>query len=119
MTETEHVTYRDGDTALTGFLALDRNPNRRPGILVVHGGAGVDDHARGRAIRLAECGFVVFACDMYGESVTGNRERVMQLIMEFCRDRMRVCERAEAGIDVLKSHPLVDGRLAAVGYCFG
>ena len=46
MIETEHVTYRDGDTALTGFLALDRNPSPRPGILVVHGGAGVDDHAR-------------------------------------------------------------------------
>ena len=119
MIETEHVTYRDGDTALTGFLALDRNPSPRPGILVVHGGAGVDDHARGRALRLAEWGFVVFACDMYGDSVTGNRERVIQLITEFRRDRTRLCQRADAGVNVLKSHPLVDGRLAAVGYCFG
>ena len=54
MIETEHVTYRDADTALTGFLALDRNRGPRPGILVVHGGAGVDDHARGHALRLAE-----------------------------------------------------------------
>src|SRR5262245_53283516 len=119
MIETEHVTYRDGDTALTGFLALDRNPAPRPGILVVHGGAGVDDHARGRALRLAEWGFVVFACDMYGKSVTGNRERVIQLISEFRRDRTRLCERAQAGVNVLKSHPLVDGRLSALGYCFG
>ena len=119
MIETENVTYRHGDAELTGFLALDTNPGRRPGILVVHGGAGVDDHARGRALRLAEWGFVVFACDMYGKGVTGNRERVIQLITEFRRDRTRLCERAEAGVHVLKSHALVDGRLAAVGYCFG
>jgi len=119
MIETGNVTYRDGDTELTGFLALDTNPGPRPGILVVHGGAGVDDQARGRALRLAEWGFVVFACDMYGKSVTGNRERVIQLITEFRRDRTRLCERAQAGVNVLKSHPLVDGRLGAVGYCFG
>src|SRR5215470_14614321 len=119
MIETGNVTYRDGDIELTGFLALDTNPSRRPGILVVHGGAGIDDHARGRALRLAEWGFVVFACDMYGKGVTGNRERVIQLITEFRRDRTRLRERAEAGVNVLKSHPLVDGRLGAVGYCFG
>jgi dienelactone hydrolase len=119
MIETGNVTYRDGDAELTGFLAMDTNPGRRPGILVVHGGAGVDDHARGRALRLAEWGFVVFACDMYGKGVSGNREKVIQLITEFRRDRTRLCERAEAGVHVLKSHALVDGRLAAVGYCFG
>jgi dienelactone hydrolase len=119
MIETERVTYRDGDTALTGFLALDGTPGRRPGILVVHGGAGLDDHARGRAVRLAGWGFVAFACDMYGESVAGNREKVIELIMEFRRDRTKLCQRAEAGINVLKSHPLVDRRLGAVGYCFG
>src|SRR2546425_9942198 len=119
MIETEHLTYRDGDTALTGFLACHRNPSRRPGILVVHGGAGVDDHPSGRAIRLAEWGFVVFACEMYGEGVTGNRERVIELITEFRRDRTGLCQRAETGVNILKSHPRVDGRLAAVGYCFG
>ena len=75
MIETEHVSYRDGDTALTGFLALDRYPGPRPGILVVQGGAGVDDHARGRALRLAEWGFVVFAGGDRS-SQSGLRQRV-------------------------------------------
>ena len=30
-----------------------------------------------------------------------------------------LCRRAQAAIDILKSHSRVDGRLAAVGYCFG
>jgi dienelactone hydrolase len=52
---TEQVAYRDGGVSLSGFLAIDTDrTSRRPGILVVHGGAGLDDHARGRARRFAE-----------------------------------------------------------------
>ena len=120
MIETQAVPYRDGDTALNGLFAWDAaQDGPRPGILVVHGGAGLDDHARGRARRLAEWGFVVFACDMYGEGVAGNRERTVQRITELRRDPAVLCRRAQAAIDVLRSHQTIDGRLAAVGYCFG
>src|SRR5437660_1909528 len=117
---TQTIGYRDGDTELTGLLAWDASRDyQRPGILVVHGGAGLDDHAKGRARRLAELGFVVFACDMYGNGVAGNRERVMARIMELRNDTAKLCGRARAGIEVLTGHPEVDGRIAAVGYCFG
>jgi dienelactone hydrolase len=118
--DTQTVTYRHGDTELTGHLAWDaERADKRPGILVVHGGAGLDSHAKGRAKRLAELGFVVFACDMYGNGVAGNRERVMARITELRNDTGKLCERAHAGIQVLSAHPEVDGRIAAVGYCFG
>jgi dienelactone hydrolase len=114
------VHYRDDDAPLTGVLVYDETRHGcRPGILVVHGGAGLDAHAQGRAQRLAELGYVVFACDMYGDGVAGDRERVMSRINELRGDRKRLCERAQAGIDVLASNPLVDGPVAAVGYCFG
>src|SRR5438309_7025567 len=117
---TERIPYRDGDAELEGFLAYDEaRAERRPGILVIHGGAGVDDHARGRARRFAEAGFVVFACDMYGEGVTGNRERIIRHIGELRTNRSAVVRRVQAAIEVLSSRPEVDGRMAAVGYCFG
>ena len=117
---TQAVAYRDGDTELTGEFAWDaERGDPRPGILVVHGGAGLDSHAKGRAKRLAELGFVAFACDMYGNGVAGNRESVMARIAELRDDTAKLCQRAGAGIDVLRSHPQVDGRVAAVGYCFG
>src|SRR5262249_4885469 len=120
MLETQVVSYRDRGTLLSGFVAWDASrSDRRPGILVVHGGAGLDDHARGRALRFAESGFIAFACDMYGEGVVGNRERVIQQITEFRRNPETLCERAQAGLDILSRHSWVDGRLAAVGYCFG
>src|SRR5712672_2401161 len=118
--DTQTVTYRDGDTELTGHFARDaERAYKRPGILVVHGGAGLDSHAKERAKRLAELAFVVFACDMYGNGVAGNRERVMSRITELRDDTAKLCQRARAGIDVLLSHPRVAGRTAAVGYCFG
>lgn len=117
---TRTIGYRDGDTELTGLLAWDDSrSHQRPGILVVHGGAGLDDHAKGRARRLAELGFVVLACDMYGNGVAGNRERVMARITELRSDRAMLCQRARAGIEVLASQSRIDGRIAAVGYCFG
>jgi dienelactone hydrolase len=57
--------------------------------------------------------------DMYGHGVAGNRERVMARIMELRSDRATLCQRAGAGIEVLAAQPRVDGRIAAVGYCFG
>src|SRR4029077_15568786 len=112
--------YRDGDTELTGQFRWDtERGDKRPGILVVHGGAGLDAHAKDRARRLAELGFVAFSCDMYGNGVAGNRERVMARIAELREDTAKLCRRAHAGIQVLAAHPQVDGRLAAVGYCFG
>jgi dienelactone hydrolase len=118
--ETEQIGYRDGDASLNGFLALDMDrAGKRPGVLVVHGGAGVDDHARGRARRFATAGFVAFACDMYGEGVTGNRDRIMQQIALLRSDRAAIVRRIQAAIAILSSRPEVDGRIAAVGYCLG
>ena len=117
---TQSIAYRDGETELTGLLVSnDSRYEKRPGILVVHGGAGLDDHAKERARRIAELGFVVFACDMYGNGVAGNRERVIARIMELRKDPRRLCERARAGVEVLASHPRVDRRFAAVGYGCG
>ena len=120
MIETRDVRYFDGDDTLDGVLAWDGDRSqRRPGILVIHGGAGLDDHAKGRARLLAAAGYVALACDLYGDRITGNRERIMQHIAELRSDRTRITRRVQAAIDQLISHDQVDGRIAAVGYCLG
>ncbi len=115
----ETIDYRDGEVDLAGLLVWDGTELARPGVLVVHGGAGLDDHAKGRARQLAELGVLVFACDMYGKAVTGDRERVMSCIQELVADRDKLARRVQAGVEVLASHPQLDGKIAAVGYCFG
>ena len=114
------IDYRDGETPLSGVMfSNSATPERRPGVLVVHGGAGLDDHALKRAESIAELGFTVLACDMYGSEVRGNRERIMALLNDFRGNPAQLCQRAQAAINLLASHPQVERGLAAVGYCFG
>jgi dienelactone hydrolase len=57
---TKPQSYADGDTGLAGefFVSTPGPSGRRPGIMLVHGGAGLDDHARQQARRYAEPGQV-------------------------------------------------------------
>ena len=117
---TQAIEYSDGETKLSGLLFSDpRRQGRCPGLLLVHHGFGLDDHAKSHAASFAESGFVVFACDMYGSGVAGNRERTMATLTEFRNDPGRLCQRARAGLEILAGEARVDGRLAAIGYCFG
>ena len=84
-----------------------------------HGGSGLDEHARDRARRVAALGYVALAADLYGNSVQGNRERIMGAIQRFQSDPAYLRSRAKAGLARLAAHPLVDQRLATVGYCLG
>ena len=112
------VDYADDGTRLTGVLYTDdAQRSRTPGILLVHGGAGLDAHAREQAERWATLGYAVLACDMYGEGVAGDRDRVMATVTALRDDPDLLVRRGQAGLARLR--PESDGRLAAVGYCFG
>ena len=119
-TATRTVTYNDQETALTGLLAWDDAAGHPlPGLLLVHGGAGLDDHAKGQARRYAAHGYAVLACDMFGDGVAGHRERVMACLVALRDDPPRLARRAQAGLTALATCPEAEGRFAAIGFCFG
>jgi dienelactone hydrolase len=112
--------YRDLDAPLTGVLCRDEAlAGTRPGVLLVHGGAGLDGHARGQARRYAALGYVVLACDMLGDGVLGDRDRVIGCLRTMRDDPLLMVRRARAGLAALSRCPATDGRFAAVGFCFG
>jgi dienelactone hydrolase len=117
---TREIPYRDGGTELTGVLACDDGPaGPRPGLLLVHGGAGLDDHAREQARRYAALGYAVLACDMYGAGVAGSRERIMAVVTALRDDPDVLVRRASAGLDALAGCLEAGGSFGAVGFCFG
>jgi dienelactone hydrolase len=91
----------------------------RPGLLLIHGGAGLDDHARGQARRYSELGYTVLACDLFGPEVAGDRERIIATVTALRDDPDLLVERAGAALDALLKFPRTDGRAAAIGFCFG
>lgn len=115
----QDLVYRDGDVRLTGALYRGETRQKpRAAILLIHGGAGLDDHAREQAQRWSTLGYVVLACDMYGDEVYGDRDRIMRCVRELRDDPATLVRRAKAGLDALLDTADV-GRAAAVGYCFG
>ncbi len=88
-------------------------------MLVAHEGGGLGRHAKERARRLAELGFIAFALDYYGEE-NPPLERAMALGKALRADPPRFRSRLAAGLEVLMAQPNVDRtRLAGIGYCMG
>jgi len=113
---TRALPYRDGEAPLTGALHWTGG-DPRPGILLVHGGGGLDDHAREQASRYATLGFTVLACDMFG--VAGDRARIRATIIALRDDPDLLVRRGQAGLAALASAPEAGPTVAAVGFCFG
>jgi dienelactone hydrolase len=107
---TRDLRYADQETPLTGFLCWNPAPGRpAPGILLIHGGAGLDDHARQQARRYAALGYTVLAADMYGDGVAGDRERVMAALLALRDDPAALVRRGAAGLTALAACPEAAG----------
>jgi dienelactone hydrolase len=87
----------------------DAQRGRRPGILLVHGGAGLDEHARDQARRYAALGYVVLACDMFGDGIAGDRERVIQCLTTLRDNPALLVRRGRAGLTALSRCPEASG----------
>ena len=63
---------------MVGHLAVDEfRPGRRPAVLVCHEGPGLNDHTKGRAVRLAGLGYAAFALDYQGDGQPRPRDEAM------------------------------------------
>lgn len=120
--KSETIEYRQGGTALEGYLVYDDAVSApRPGIVVVHEWMGLNAYARQRADQLAALGYVAFAADIYGKGVRPQTvEEASAESGKYKSDPALLRARAFAALDVLKARPEVDRtKLGAVGYCFG
>src|SRR5215469_5931515 len=111
VTATRELSYHDLDTPLTGVFHWHEAQDRPlPGVLLIHGGAGLDEHARDQARRYASLGYAVLACDMLGDGVAGDRDRVIACLTGLREDPSALVRRAMAGLAVLADDPHTDGR---------
>ena len=111
--------YKAGDNALKGYLVYDdAAKERRPGVLVVHEWWGHDQHARNSARKLATAGYVALALDMYGGGKQADHpDSAGKFSGEVRKNLPLMKSRFEAGMQLLRKQPQVDGkRLAAICY---
>ncbi len=120
--KTETIEYKDGATTLRGFLAYDEKASgKRPGIIVMPEVYGLNDHARDRAQRLAQLGYVALAGDPHGGgAVHANLQDAMKAAGPLMSDPSVARNRMKATFEKLTSLPQVDSsRTASIGFCMG
>lgn len=120
--KTQKADYSNGKTTFNGELYWDETQKgSRPGVVVFPEAFGLNDHARRRAERLAQLGYVALAADPHGGGVVFTDMAALRPSMQaLFADRAEWRSRARAAFDTLVANPLVDARkTAAIGFCFG
>ncbi|MDH4042715.1 MAG: dienelactone hydrolase family protein [Gammaproteobacteria bacterium] len=120
--QTRFVEYKHDNLTLEGFLAWDDSlAGPRPAVAISHTWAGRTTFEEGKAIALAQQGYVGFAIDMYGKGVRGSSvEENTALMMPLMQDRERLQQRIGKAIVALREQAEVDpAKVAAIGFCFG
>jgi dienelactone hydrolase len=119
---TQVLTYAVGGVSMQSDLYFDDAATRpRPGIVVFPEAFGLSEHARGRARRLAEHGYVALAADYHGGAkLYQTLEEIIPLIGALSENPSRARDIGAAALNALGGRAEVAAsQLAAIGYCFG
>lgn len=119
--KTQQLAYSNGKTNFLGHLAWDdTRSGTRPGVIVFPEAFGLGDHAREKANRLAQAGYVALAADPHGGGAVHGLASISPIIQALYNNRAEWRSIATAALDALTAQPLVDrNRIGAIGFCFG
>jgi dienelactone hydrolase len=120
--KTQTINYTNGTTNFIGYLTWDdTRSGPRPGVVVFPEAFGLNDHARERADRLAQLGYVALAADLHGEgAVHKDMTTLGPAMKKLSGDRQNWRSVATSALTALSALPQVDKqRLGAIGFCFG
>lgn len=120
--KTEYVEYPspNGSGTLRGYLAQPKKAKgKRPAVLVIHENRGLNPHIEDIARRLAVDDFVAFAPDALFPlgGYPGNEDKARELFQKL--DQTKIREDFVAAVGWLKARPETNGKVGAVGFCYG
>ena len=116
--------YEIAGETYEGLLVYDDSVTTpRPGLLMVPNWLGVTERSAEKAARAAGDKYVVFMADLYGKAVRpSNPDEAKAAVTSVRGDRPLMRKRTQAAVDAFKSQQevaLADGKMAAIGFCFG
>ena len=105
---------------LFGYMAIPKKHAKKPSaVLVIHENRGLQPYTRDVARRLAIAGFVGLAIDFLSPQggTPGDEDKARQMIGAL--DLGAATANGVATIDWLAAHKLLNGKVGAVGFCWG
>ncbi len=115
----ETVPSPTGNGSIKGYLARPAKGRKLPVVLVIHENRGLNPYIEDVARRLALANFIAYAPDGLTSvgGYPGNEEKGVALFRTV--DGKKMTEDFVAATKWLKARPDSNGKLGAVGFCFG
>lgn len=118
--EKPSVDSPSGNGRISGLFARPaKSTGKLPAVLVIHENRGLNPHIEDVARRCALAGFLTFAPDGLSTvgGYPGTEEEGVKLFATV--DKPKLIEDFIAAAYWLKKHPLSNGKLGVVGFCYG
>ncbi|MGB3832012.1 MAG: dienelactone hydrolase family protein [Mesorhizobium sp.] len=116
----QDISYPDSDGEMKGYLVRPSNQQGRLGtVIVVHENRGLNPHIRDVARRVALEGFVALAPDFLSQlgGTPADEDKARDMFTRL--DPARVVADGVATVAYLKGYEHGNGRVGAVGFCWG
>jgi carboxymethylenebutenolidase len=116
---TETVTYEAAGGKVSGYLARLKGGAKRPAVIVIHENRGLNPHIKDVTRRLAVDGFLAFAVDALSPlgGTPADEDKAREMIGSLDRDQ--TLARYAAAVPFLATRPESNGKVGAVGFCWG
>ena len=113
------VDYDADGVKIGGYLARLKAKERRPAVIVIHENRGLNPHIEDVARRLALAGFLAYAVDMLTPlgGTPADEDKAREMIRSL--NAGETARRIAAAVPFLARHAESNGRVGAVGFCWG
>jgi carboxymethylenebutenolidase len=115
----ETATYDAAGSKVSGYLARLKGGAKRPAVVVIHENRGLNPHIKDVTRRLAIDGFLAFGVDALSPlgGTPADEDEAREMIGSL--DAKQTLARYVAAVSFLAAHPESNGRVGAVGFCWG
>jgi carboxymethylenebutenolidase len=115
----EDTSYPGPDGAINGYLVRPAEAAKRGSVIVIHENRGLNPHIRDVARRVALEGYNAFAVDMLSRNGGTPEDADKARDMIGALDPELNAQRLAAAVPFLTAHPDGNGKVGAVGFCWG
>jgi carboxymethylenebutenolidase len=115
----EMVTFKAGAQDVSGYLVGPAAEGKYPAVVVVHENRGLNPHTKDVARRLAADGFLAMAVDFLSPigGTPADQDKAREMIGTL--QAPDVTSWAQGAVAYLRGHEASNGKVGAVGFCWG
>jgi carboxymethylenebutenolidase len=118
--KTQEITFQGATGELSGYLAMPAQASGKlPAVLVVHENRGLNPHIEDVARRAATDGFLALAVDFLSPAggTPQDEDKAREMIGQLDQDQ--TVANAVAAVEYLKTRDDSNGKVGAIGFCWG